>query len=100
ITDVNGAKTGHLTLVKDITESKAALYGLFGYFYGGAAVLLAVLLGFIYTALKRVDTSITNQQRIIAESEYRLKEAQHIGQIGSWELDRASGRLILSEEVF
>ncbi|WP_324780969.1 bifunctional diguanylate cyclase/phosphodiesterase [Thiobacillus sedimenti] len=36
----------------------------------------------------------------LKESEARLKEAQRIAQIGSWELDIASGRLSWSDEVF
>jgi diguanylate cyclase (GGDEF)-like protein/PAS domain S-box-containing protein len=36
----------------------------------------------------------------LRESEKRLKEAQRIAQVGSWELDLASGRLTWSDEIF
>jgi len=36
----------------------------------------------------------------LKESEKRLKEAQRIAQIGSWELDLASGKLTWSDETF
>ena len=36
----------------------------------------------------------------LKESELRLREAQRIAQVGSWELDLASGRLSWSDEIF
>jgi signal transduction histidine kinase len=39
-------------------------------------------------------------QRALARSESRLKEAQQLAHLGSWEYDLASGRLLWSDEVF
>ncbi|MGK7929495.1 MAG: EAL domain-containing protein [Spirulina sp.] len=36
----------------------------------------------------------------LAANERQLREAQHIGKMGSWELDRTTDRLIWSDEVF
>ena len=36
----------------------------------------------------------------LRQSEHRLNEAQRIAQIGSWELDLVSGKLIWSDEIF
>jgi len=46
---------------------------------------------------------ITEQRRVEAalrDSEARLKEAQRIGHVGSWELDLASGRVTGSDEIY
>jgi diguanylate cyclase (GGDEF)-like protein/PAS domain S-box-containing protein len=50
-----------------------------------------------------VGTDVTEKKQAEAtliESERRLNEAQRIAQVGSWELDLASGRLDWSDETF
>ncbi|WP_426993435.1 sensor domain-containing protein [Methylomonas sp. CM2] len=44
-------------------------------------------------------SALKNQQNRLRRSESLLKEAQHIAQLGHWELDLAADRLIWSEEV-
>ncbi|NWG86436.1 MAG: PAS domain-containing protein [Hydrogenophilaceae bacterium] len=47
------------------------------------------------------DITARKQAEIaLQESEQRLREAQHIAQIGHWTLDVASGRLHWSDEIF
>jgi diguanylate cyclase (GGDEF)-like protein/PAS domain S-box-containing protein len=50
-----------------------------------------------------IGTDVTEKRQANAalkESEQRLNEAQRIAQVGSWELDLASGKLTWSDEVF
>jgi len=50
-----------------------------------------------------IGTDVTEKMladAALRESEQRLKEAQRIAQVGSWELDLASGRLNWSDEIF
>jgi diguanylate cyclase (GGDEF)-like protein/PAS domain S-box-containing protein len=50
-----------------------------------------------------IGTDVTEKRRadaVLRESEKRLREAQRIAQVGSWELDLASGRLNWSDEIF
>lgn len=39
-------------------------------------------------------------EQALKESEQKLKEAQHITRVGSWELDLTTGKLFCSDEVF
>ena len=55
------------------------------------------------TALVGVTRDITERKQAetrIRDSESRLKEAQRIAQIGSWELDLVNGKLVWSDEIF
>jgi diguanylate cyclase (GGDEF)-like protein/PAS domain S-box-containing protein len=52
-----------------------------------------VSIGIDVTEKKRAETALK-------ESEQRLTEAQRIAQVGSWELELASGKLSCSEEIF
>ncbi|WP_445371752.1 EAL and GGDEF domain-containing protein [Methylomonas sp. HW2-6] len=45
-------------------------------------------------------TELKQQEERLRRSESLLKEAQHIAQLGHWELDLVSGRLAWSDEVF
>ncbi len=45
-------------------------------------------------------TEKARAEAALKESELRLREAQRIAQVGSWELDLASGRLSWSDEIF
>ncbi|MBZ0068208.1 MAG: EAL domain-containing protein [Thiobacillus sp.] len=50
-----------------------------------------------------IGTDVTEKKRAeaaIKESEQRLKEAQRIAQVGSWELDLVTNRLTWSDETF
>jgi len=44
--------------------------------------------------------SVERGRQAVGASEVRLKEAQHMARVGSWDLDRASRRLLWSDEVF
>ncbi|MCQ8182596.1 EAL domain-containing protein [Methylomonas sp. SURF-1] len=45
-------------------------------------------------------TALKQQQERLRRSESLLKEAQHIAQLGHWELDLTNGRLTWSEEIY
>jgi PAS domain S-box-containing protein len=45
-------------------------------------------------------TSFRQAEQALRESEHRLKQAQKIAHLGSWELDLASNRLTWSDEVY
>jgi PAS domain S-box-containing protein len=50
-----------------------------------------------------IGIDVTEHQRTasaLRKSEFRLREAQRIARIGSWELDLVSGRLHWSDEIF
>lgn len=50
-----------------------------------------------------VGVDITERQRgeaALAQSEQRLNEAQRLAQVGSWELDLGTGKLLWSDEIF
>lgn len=50
-----------------------------------------------------IGTDVTEKwmaEAALKESEQRLNEAQRIAQVGSWELDLASGKLTWSDEIF
>jgi diguanylate cyclase (GGDEF)-like protein/PAS domain S-box-containing protein len=50
-----------------------------------------------------IGTDVTEKMiadAVLRESEQRLNEAQRIAQLGSWELDLVSGKLIWSDEIF
>ena len=70
--DAAGLQIGDLLVMRDITLDKAAFARLVVMYGTGSAVLLAMLLGFIYVLLRRTDAGILAQQ-----SELRKSEAQH-----------------------
>jgi PAS domain S-box-containing protein len=50
-----------------------------------------------------ISTDITASkamEKILQTKEQRLREAQHISQIGSWELDHITGESVWSDEIF
>lgn len=51
-------------------------------------------------AVTRDVTRHREAQELLRESEARLREAQAIGGLGSWELDLRSERLVWSDEIF
>ena len=67
--DASGKEVGALLVMRDITLGKAAFVRLMA--LGGAvsAVLLVLLLSFIYVLLRRTDKSIVAQQAKLHESE-------------------------------
>ena len=55
------------------------------------------------TFMVSIGTDVTEKMRAeatIKESEQRLKEAQRIAQVGSWELDLTTNKLTWSDEIF
>jgi len=77
--DVSGKEVGHLLIMRDITTVKVAFARLMVLGGTGAALLLALLLGFIYVLLHRTDAGIRAQQAALRESEesYRSQFANN-----------------------
>lgn len=50
--------------------------------------------------LENANAALQDQKEILRKSEHSLKEAQRVGQIGSWELNLIDGKLIWSDEIF
>ncbi|NTV29599.1 MAG: PAS domain S-box protein, partial [Candidatus Omnitrophica bacterium] len=67
--DVSGLEVGNLLVMRDVTGKKAAFTRLL--VLGGAvwAVLVALLLGFIYVLLRRTDAGIRAQEAALRASE-------------------------------
>ena len=70
--DAAGVEIGDLLIMRDITLDKAAFARLLVLCGTGSAVVLALLMGFIYVLLRRTDAGILAQQ-----AELRKSEAQH-----------------------
>lgn len=64
-----------------------------------AGVLSLLLLGF-GAVIVRDQLRAARDQRALASSEARLKEAQRLAQLGSWSLDLVTQKLEWSDEVF
>jgi PAS domain S-box-containing protein len=62
----------------------------------GTPILYWLLIRPIWLALEQRNRAV----EILRESENRLKEAQHIGQVGDWELDVKTQEITWSEEVY
>ena len=77
--DVSGKGVGDLLIMRDITTVKVAFARLMVLGGTGAAMLLALLLGFIYVLLHRTDAGIRAQQATLRESEesYRSQFANN-----------------------
>jgi PAS domain S-box-containing protein len=69
--DVSGKEVGDLLVMRDITADNAAFACLTALGGTAGAVLLALLLGWIYVLLRRTDRSIRAQQAELRESEMR-----------------------------
>jgi diguanylate cyclase (GGDEF)-like protein/PAS domain S-box-containing protein len=57
-----------------------------------------LLLGTGHTA--RIEAQVDERTRELTENKKRLQEAQHLAQIGSWELDLEKNILIWSDEIY
>lgn len=53
-----------------------------------------------FTAFIRDISERIEAEKVQKENEQRLKEAQHIAQVGSWELDLVNNALIWSDEIY
>lgn len=51
-------------------------------------------------AVQQAITQHEQAEDLLRQGELRLKEAQHMAQVGNWELNLASGALYWSEEIF
>jgi len=71
--DASGETVGDLLIMTDITADNAAFARLLALGGTAGAVLLALLLGFIYVLLRRADASILAQQNALQESEDRMR---------------------------
>jgi PAS domain S-box-containing protein len=70
--DASGVVIGDLIIMRDVTADKVAFTSLVMLCGTGGAVLLALLMGFIYVLLRRTDAGILSQQ-----AELRKSESQH-----------------------
>jgi len=70
--DASGKEVGALLIMHDITADKAAFARLLVLGGTAGAVLLALLMGFIFALLRRTDAGIRAQQAELRESEERL----------------------------
>ena len=117
--DASGKDVGNLLVMRDATSEKAAFARLAALGGAAGAVLLAMLLGFIYVLLRRTDAGMRAQQAELRESEERLSATlRSIGDgviacdaegnvvslnavaetLTGWSADEAKGRAI--DEVF
>jgi two-component system sensor histidine kinase/response regulator len=71
--DASGKEVGDLLVMHNITVEKAAFGRLMALGGTAGAVLLALLLGFIYVLLRRTDRNILAQQAELRESEIRMR---------------------------
>jgi two-component system sensor histidine kinase/response regulator len=73
LNDASGQEIGDLLFMSDITADKAAFARLLALGGTGAAVLLALLLGFIYVLLRRTDAGIRAQEAALREGEALMR---------------------------
>jgi len=71
--DASGKNVGDLLVMSDITARNAAFAHLMVLGGTAIAVLLAILMGFIYVLLRRTDRSIRAQQAELRESEEKYR---------------------------
>ncbi|MGB2987642.1 MAG: PAS domain S-box protein [Phycisphaerae bacterium] len=69
LTDVSGAEVGDLLIFHDTSEAVAHFNRLLAVASGAALVLLAVLIGLLYNALRRVDRGVLAREADLARSE-------------------------------
>jgi PAS domain S-box-containing protein len=70
--DASGTDVGDLLIMRDVSAEKAAFARLLALGGTTGAVLLTVLLGFIFVLLRRTDAGIRAQQAQLRESEEHL----------------------------
>lgn len=70
--------------------------------YGGVGIsmLLTLITLLLVQGRARALKAATRMNSRLIASEERLREAQHIAQLGSWELDLATNKLFWSDEMF
>ncbi|MCY2930673.1 MAG: ATP-binding protein [Planctomycetota bacterium] len=75
--DVSGAEVGDLLIMRDMTGAKMAFARLMTLGGAAGAVLLSLLIAFIYVLLHRADAGIRAQHAVLQESEKRFSDVLH-----------------------
>jgi PAS domain S-box-containing protein len=90
--DVAGKDVGALLITRNISSQKAAMARLLVTGGSAAAVLLTLLLGFIYAMLRRTDASLRAQQEQLQRSEEQYRLLSESSSDVIWLFDLAADR--------
>ena len=87
-----------------VTEVNSPFFAA-GLSAAGIAVGFIALGALVFVVLirplqQRMDENEQRSVKLLQENEAHLNEAQHLAQIGSWELDLVGGKLSWSDEIF
>ncbi|MCY2993933.1 MAG: PAS domain S-box protein [Planctomycetota bacterium] len=90
--DATGAEVGDLLILCDISDENAAFARLLARSGTAGAVLLTLLLGFVYVLLRHTDAGIRAQQAELRDSEDRYRMLSETSADVIWLLDLAANR--------
>ena len=95
--DVAGQEVGDLLILRDITAAKAGFARQLA--LGGTAggVLLALLLGFVYSLLRRTDAGIHAQQESLRKQHQLLTDVITGTHVGTWRWNVQTGETEFNE---
>ena len=85
--DVSGKVVGELLVMRDTSDTKTVFARGVAVWGSVAAVLLALLLGFLHVLLHRADAGVLAQQAALQESDARFKQLAEQSGTVTWEVD-------------
>jgi PAS domain S-box-containing protein len=96
LSDVSGKAIGSLIFMIDIGAEKGEFYRLASIVEVSASLLLAVLFGFLYVVLSRIDRGIREREDQLLASREQYMLAVNGSHDGIWDWDIRTGNLYLS----
>ena len=97
LSDVSSTQVGDLIIFYDVSKSVARFSRMLSVGSGTALVLFIALFSFLYIGLRRVDHTIHQQQKDLAESERRYQDIAETMSDWIWEVD-VEGRFTYCSE--
>ncbi|MCF8215266.1 MAG: response regulator [Chlorobium sp.] len=96
--DISGESIGKILILQDLSEFHAAQSRL--HMLSGVALLIiaAIISGFLYIFLRRIDRGILNREHALYESREQYKLAVNGSNDGIWDWNFATGKLFLSSK--
>jgi len=88
VQDVSGKDIGDMIIMKDIAQEKSELLDFIISNALMGALLIGVVLGFIFLVLRRTDKNIRHQQDNLRESEERFEQLAEQSRTFVWEVNR------------
>lgn len=100
LADITGKQRGEVIALRDVTAAAADMRRVSLAAFAFAGLLSAVLVSFLYVALRRVDRRMQAQQEDVLRGRERLNLAMSVANDGVWDWDLENDHLSLDNRCY